>query len=237
VQERAFEHQRLIQKFGNNGAELNTERYYRNTSPGTKKDLQNEIKTICSVIIIIYYLWLCSPARAMASSFTRFLDHKQRRATVGWTPLDEWSVRRRDLYLTRPPTTEKNQCPGAIRTHDRSRRAAVDLRLRPRGHWDRPVCTVAWKIKGLCLLPISCYSQNHRLLFKQHQQAGPWFRLSFFNCPNTPLPTCTPDKKVYAVFPKHNLRHGRLPHSSFQLYRIFTFEEKFKPFSWNNVFI
>jgi hypothetical protein len=27
--------------------------------------------------------------------------------------------------------------PGGIRTHDRSRRAAVDLRLRPRGHCDR----------------------------------------------------------------------------------------------------
>jgi hypothetical protein len=27
--------------------------------------------------------------------------------------------------------------PGGILTHDRSRRAAVDLRLRPRGHWDR----------------------------------------------------------------------------------------------------
>jgi hypothetical protein len=36
-----------------------------------------------------YFLWLCSPARAMASSFTRFLDQQQRRATVGRTPLDE----------------------------------------------------------------------------------------------------------------------------------------------------
>ena len=27
--------------------------------------------------------------------------------------------------------------PGRIRTHDLSRRAAEDLRLRPRGHWDR----------------------------------------------------------------------------------------------------
>ena len=27
--------------------------------------------------------------------------------------------------------------PGRIRTHDLSRRAAADLRLRPRGHWDR----------------------------------------------------------------------------------------------------
>ena len=32
--------------------------------------------------------------------FTRFLDHTQRRTTVGRTPLNERSVRRRDLYLT-----------------------------------------------------------------------------------------------------------------------------------------
>ena len=36
----------------------------------------------------------------MASSFVRFLDHKQRRITVSRTPLDAWTVRRRDLYLT-----------------------------------------------------------------------------------------------------------------------------------------
>ena len=36
----------------------------------------------------------------MASSFLRFLDHTQRRTTVGRTPLDAWSARRRDLYLT-----------------------------------------------------------------------------------------------------------------------------------------
>ena len=30
------------------------------------------------------------------------------------------------------------RAPGGIRTHDLSRRAAADLRLRPRGHWDRP---------------------------------------------------------------------------------------------------
>ena len=29
-----------------------------------------------------------------------FLDHTQRRSTVGRTPLDEWSARRRDLHLT-----------------------------------------------------------------------------------------------------------------------------------------
>jgi hypothetical protein len=29
------------------------------------------------------------------------------------------------------------QAPGGIGTHNLSRQAAVDLRLRPRGHWDR----------------------------------------------------------------------------------------------------
>jgi hypothetical protein len=36
----------------------------------------------------------------MEHLFLMFLDHTQRRSTVGRTPLDEWSVRRRDLYLT-----------------------------------------------------------------------------------------------------------------------------------------
>jgi hypothetical protein len=85
-----------------------------------------------------HHLWLCSPARAMASSSTRFLDHTQRRATVGMTPLDECSARRRDFYLTTYNTQQTNiNAPDGIRTRDRSWRAAVDLRLIPRGHWDR----------------------------------------------------------------------------------------------------
>jgi hypothetical protein len=36
----------------------------------------------------------------MKHLFLIFLDHTQRRSTVGRTPLDEWSARRRDLYLT-----------------------------------------------------------------------------------------------------------------------------------------
>jgi len=45
-------------------------------------------------------LWRCDPTHVMASSFLMFLDHTQRRTTVGRTPLDEWSAHRRDLYLT-----------------------------------------------------------------------------------------------------------------------------------------
>jgi hypothetical protein len=29
--------------------------------------------------------------------------------------------------------------PSGIRTRDTSKQAAADLRLRPRGHWDRPL--------------------------------------------------------------------------------------------------
>jgi hypothetical protein len=36
----------------------------------------------------------------MEHLFLKFLDQTQRRSTVGRTPLDEWSARRRDLYLT-----------------------------------------------------------------------------------------------------------------------------------------
>jgi len=51
-------------------------------------------------VLTFFFLWRCSPTRAMASSLLRFLDHTQRQTTVGRTPLDEWSARRRDLYLT-----------------------------------------------------------------------------------------------------------------------------------------
>jgi len=44
--------------------------------------------------------WRDSLQWARASSFTRFLDHSQWRTTVGRTPLNEWSARHRDLYLT-----------------------------------------------------------------------------------------------------------------------------------------
>jgi len=46
----------------------------------------------------------------MPSSFLRFLDHTQRRITVGTTPLDEWSARHRDLYLT-THNTHNRQTP------------------------------------------------------------------------------------------------------------------------------
>ena len=62
--------------------------------------------------LCIFFLWRCGPTRAKSSSFTRFPDHTQWRATVGRTSLDEWLARRRDLYLTTTTlTTDRYQCP------------------------------------------------------------------------------------------------------------------------------
>jgi len=55
-------------------------------------------------LLVDISLWRCTPTRAMASGFLRFLHHTQRRTTVGRSPLDMPSARRRDLY----PTTQNN---------------------------------------------------------------------------------------------------------------------------------
>jgi hypothetical protein len=39
-------------------------------------------------------------AHASAASLSRFLDHTQRRTTLGRTPLNQWSARRRGRYMT-----------------------------------------------------------------------------------------------------------------------------------------
>jgi len=92
------------------------------------------------LLIISVCFWRKSRQWAKVSSFTRFLDDPQRRTIVITTLLDEWSARRRDFYRT--IHTQNSQqtnihAPGGIRTHNLSRRAAADLHLRQRGHWDR----------------------------------------------------------------------------------------------------
>ena len=66
-----------------------------------------------------------------------FLDHTQWHITVGRTSLDEWSARRRDLYLpthnTHKRRTDKNPYPFEL---------AITASEWPynRGHWDRCTC-------------------------------------------------------------------------------------------------
>jgi len=107
--------------------------------------------TICPSVCF----WRNSPQWARASSVTRFLDHT-RRITVGRTPLDAWSARRRDLYLTTHNTHNRQTSMPAdvIRTHNLSRRAAADPRLRPRGHWYRR--RSVYSSLNTCILTAQC---------------------------------------------------------------------------------
>ena len=67
------------------------------------------IKATSSFLLVCF--WRDSPQWATASSFTRFLDHTQRRTKIGRTPLDEWSARRRDFYLTTHTTLTRDKRP------------------------------------------------------------------------------------------------------------------------------
>ena len=60
-------------------------------------------------IYIYIYIYLKHP-------FLMFLDHTQRRSTVGRTPLDEWSARRRDLYLTTHDTHNRQTSMPLLRS-------------------------------------------------------------------------------------------------------------------------
>jgi len=96
------------------------------------------------VLVIIYMVLLFfylaqQPQVDQGLSFTRCLDHTPRGTKVGRTLLDERLARRRDLYMTTHNSHNRqiSKPPCGIRTHNLSRRAAADLGLRPRGHWDR----------------------------------------------------------------------------------------------------
>jgi len=83
-----------------------------------------------------FFLWRCDPTQVMASSFLRFLDHTLR-TTVGRTPLDERSARRRDLYLPTHNTHNKQTPMPRRNSNPQSEQASGRRPLKPRGHWDR----------------------------------------------------------------------------------------------------
>ena len=74
-----------------------------------------------------FFLWRCLPTWVMASSFPRSLDHTKPRTTVGRTPLDEWSARRRELKTHR---TYKRQ----ICMHPSGFEPAIPASERPQTH-------------------------------------------------------------------------------------------------------
>ena len=122
---------------------------------------------------------------------TKFLDHTQRHTTVGTTPLDEWSSRHRDLYLKHTTPTTDIHAAGGIRTHNLSSRAAADLHLRPRGHWDRHSSTIK-KVKWSRYRPgvVQRVGRGIALLFHDRGTRRGWVVSS------TPRPQFTPGERL-----------------------------------------
>jgi len=65
-----------------------------------------------------------------------FLDHTQLQS-VGLLWTSDQLGAETSTWQHPTLTTDKLPCPSGIRTYDHRRRAAADLRRRPRGHWDR----------------------------------------------------------------------------------------------------
>jgi hypothetical protein len=49
---------------------------------------------------IFFIFYFCCSMQAMASSIMKFLDHTQWHIILGRTSLEEWSARRRELYVS-----------------------------------------------------------------------------------------------------------------------------------------
>ena len=113
----------------------------------------------------------------MASSFLRFLDYTQRRTTVGRTPLDEWSARRRDLYLTthntqtnihapvgfettisageRPQTYALDRADCILSCHTKIRKHIIGIRFNPLNVELNPICYLLALLRAHHILHVS----------------------------------------------------------------------------------
>jgi len=120
------------------------------------------IQLLC--VCLFVYFWRNGPQWAMASSFTRFLVHAQE------APLSVGLLWTNDQLIAETSTWQHSQqtnihAPSRIRTHNLSRRAAADPRLRPRGHWEhvsswscsQAVRKPVWHIPLLCVCLFVCF--------------------------------------------------------------------------------
>jgi hypothetical protein len=103
----------------------------------TRLMLHNGVVDLCCKNIFLFFAWLDSHSEPRPLHYWGF-KNTLRRTTFGSTRLDEWSARRRDLYMT-THNTHKTQKPrtGGIRTCYPNKRAASDSRLSPHDHRDR----------------------------------------------------------------------------------------------------
>jgi len=107
------------------------------------------------------------PPAGQGSSFTRFLDHTQRCCTVGLSPVNEWSARRRDLFLTTHNNPNRQTSMLQWDSNPQTQQVSCRrFRLRPRGHWDRFVYNCVSK-RSFCTYKFSIidiYNKKDKIL-------------------------------------------------------------------------
>jgi hypothetical protein len=98
--------------------------------PARRRDLYlttlNTHKRLTSMPPVGYFFFFACPGFFPFDPFMYCLNHFVLHVTL------------RSMLPSLQQTQHKYPCPGGIRTHDPSKRAAEHPRLRPHGHWDRP---------------------------------------------------------------------------------------------------
>ena len=81
---------------------------------------------------------------------------------LGRTPLDEWSARRRNLYLITHNTQNRqtSTVPVGIRTRNPSKRPAAHRRLRPPGHWRLHSVNILFTY--VCIIEEFCHQKKNK---------------------------------------------------------------------------
>jgi len=92
------------------------------------------------------------------------ITHNDAPKSVGLLWTSDQSVAETATWQHTTITTDIFHSPGGIRTHNLSRRAAEELRLRPLGHWDRlwnfgntNKCTILQSVYSLYYLAPTCF--------------------------------------------------------------------------------
>ena len=85
-------------------------RFPKTVPPKFHSYLSYELHVQSITCVIYFFCGAAAPRVPWPPYFFRFLVHSQRRITLGRTPLDEWSARRRDLYPTTHITHNRQTC-------------------------------------------------------------------------------------------------------------------------------
>jgi hypothetical protein len=116
--------------------------------------------------VSIFFLWRCDPPWVISSRSHTTTQHSRydssgRVISSSQSPLP---------YNTKYSQETNIHAPDGIRTHDLSRRAGADLRLRTRGHWNRqgqylgsPKCLRHQSFRSTDLLIINDWFETRRV--------------------------------------------------------------------------